>query len=327
MRSSFFGKKNQGFTLIEAMVALALTSFFVVNAMSLLGDINKLVAQTKETVSEETDLSLAVAMVGKAIHNVGPSFNLVTGNLDDNNREFFDFFPDMPMSGAAATRTLTLSAAANRFNIVFAVQNLKQVEVVHYDPMSAYLAPTAIDTTMASSLALTYKGVDQGGIMSSNYPKFWVPNQYILMRVPIPLRYVSVAGTVNMATPPRELSYVGRVVAAPLGLAALASDPFLAGRVYTTHPATLVSIPNADKFFRSIPTAGGASPLVLVEAIDFVKFELVLNSATGRYDLHSSKYVGGTYVSDILVSPDIKELVFKRDSVSRPIVSVQITKY
>lgn len=326
MTQSLRNKHEDGFTLIEVMISLGLIIFFVVNATSLLADITNLTNQVKDKASDESDLTLAKISVERILRTAGPSFNLVKGNLDDNGYEYFDYYPDLPMvdvDPALASRTLTLSGVTNRLSMIFAVQSPRQLEVIHYNPMAAY-EPVVPDTSMSNPAILTYSSLDRGGVISGRFPALWVADHFFLLKVPILLRYVGIDGTVNMMTPPRDPSFVGRVVGGDL-----VTNSFIQSVVYTTHPATNAAIGNVNDFLRGIPTAGGASPLVLLEEIEFVKLALVLNSSTQRYDLMSSKYSGtaGTFSEERLIAPGIQKVVFKRKSVSRPVVSVEIVKY
>ncbi|MBX7232180.1 MAG: prepilin-type N-terminal cleavage/methylation domain-containing protein [Bdellovibrionales bacterium] len=314
---------NYGFTLIEIMIAVSMFVFFILSTASFLGDISLLTNKTIKKTEGETDLAISVMLINKVLNDAAPSFNLVKNNLDDYNREFFEYFSDVSTEGAEPNevlRKLTLSEQSRRLDFTFAVYNRAQFELIHYSPMSAYAAVTP-DPTMERSSPLTYVGINQGNILSSKYPELWQSNNLFLLRVPIQMRFVSVAGTVNMFTPPREYSFVGKIVNNEL-----ISDTDLQNRFYTKHPATGDPILSADAFFRNIPAVGGGSPLVLIQAIELVKISLVLNQTTSRYDLHFFRYTNSNSV-DTLIAPDIKEIVFKRESISRPVIQVTVSKY
>lgn len=312
---------NAGVTITEMLAATALLSIFMMLTGSVVKDIFVLTEKNKSHLSAQTDLSFATRYLSKLFKDAGPSFNSVKGNPDDNGREFFDLLNDVSTVGwanADLTRTLTLDPSLNHFHFVFLTNNPDQTDQVFYNSIDAYAMPDPVEE-MSSSSPLTYLGVNNASAISKYAPRVWTENNLLMMKVPIPLRYVAVDGSINMTSPPREHYFLGRVKGDDLTL-----DSF-AGYSYTTHPITNLSVPNADNFLRTVPTVGGASPLIEVVAVRGYRISLQKRGSSSKYDLYSYEYRTGAFTSPFLIATDIKTVTLQRDSVGLPLVSIKVS--
>lgn len=311
---------TNGFSLVEMMVGVAISSAFVLMAASIVKDISTLTNKDKNQLSSETDISFAMGYLSRVFRDAGPSFNNIKGNLDINGKELFDQISDTSTVGWSekdVTRTLTLSPLLNRFEVSFLVNDSSQVDQVFYDPVKAYSVGGPVESMEASS-TLTYLSLNNANIIGKYAPNVWKQGNLLMLRTPIPLRFVAANGAVVMSTPPREHTFLGVVNGDELKL-----DAF-GGHTYGTHPVNNRSVPTADNFLRTIPTVGGASPIVEVFAVKGVKLELKKNATLDQYDLYSSVYSNGAFINPFLIAPKVKSVTFKREFVGLPLISVKL---
>ena len=86
-----------------------------------------------------------------------------------------------------------------------------------------------------------------------------------------------------------------------------------------THPADpSIKIINPDVFFRRLPAAGGASPIVKVEPIDVMRFTIKDNPKSKKSGLYFSTWTGLSFGSEKLLYQNVKKVVFIRESITLP---------
>jgi prepilin-type N-terminal cleavage/methylation domain-containing protein len=320
-KANFVRNQNTGFSLVEVMVALALVSMFALLASTTLKDIYEMSKKATNQLDAETDLTFSIRYISKMMTKASPSFNNMKGNLDDNGFEFFDHIYDVPIQSwpdIEQTRTFTMSKDTNKTDLYFLTQSEAQLDQLYYNPPDAYDPIDAIED-MNTASPLKYAALNRGNVISKVIPKVWVEKALILLRVPIPLRYVAADGSVNMRVPPRSHIFLGKVESLDL------TQDLFNGHIKNTHPVTNLVVPSADNFLRTVPSVGGASPIVEVIGVDAWKISLQKNpTATGQYDLYSYKYMNGQYTQPFLIAPKVKSVVFKRESVGLHMVNVKM---
>lgn len=314
-------KANQsGFSLMEIIASLAISALFVALSASVVRDIFQITEKDKQQLDAETDLTFATRYLTGVLKDAGPSFNSIKGNLDDNNLEFFDLLHDVSTVGwdkKYTTRTLTLDPTKGRLDFFFIVNSNDQIDQIFYTPLDAYVPPDPVES-MDASATLTYSALNKDDAISKYNPGIWKENNLILLKVPIPLRFISVDGSVNMDSPPREHTFLGRVSGNNL-----AADNFL-DHAYKTHPIDNSPVESADTFLRTVPTVGGASPVIEVINVNAYKVSLVKRGAQNKYDLYSYRYANGAYTMPFMIAANIKTVTFKREIVGLPLIGVRI---
>ncbi len=318
---------SKGFTLPEILIACAMMAMLGLFSASVISDFMKISKIVQNETTSQTDVSLATLYLTKVFRSAKPSFNTLVGTPDDNGKEFYDFYSDVPSDKWPAesdkTRTLTLSGTSGKLELYVFTEDPKQKTAISYDPRAAYAdAQPVVD--MEASAVLTYTGLNYMNLLSTRYPDIWVNQQIFLLRVPIPLRYVAADGTVSMepGSVPRELSYVGAVSGNTLTTSGF--DANLLSRLWNKQPVDGTVVDSPDTLLRKIPSVGGSAPLVILEAIKVVKLSLELN-AKNVYNLYMSEYKGGSFTNKNLISPNVKSFVVSRDSVSRSILRYKLT--
>lgn len=314
-------KFNSGATLVEVLVSLGLLGIFAALSASVVKDIYDLTEKDKKQLVSQTDLTFAMGYLSGLFKDSGPSFGVIRGNTDNFGREFFDLINDVSTvswSDPDLTRTLSLDPALGRYDFVFLVNDPKHTDQIYYNPIAAYQMPEPVED-MNSSQPLNYIAINNGSAISTNYSDIWTAGRLLLMRIPIPLRYVGLDGSINMNLAPREHSFLGKVVGNDL------AQETLGGFTYTTHPITNNAVPSADVFLRTTPSVGGASPIIEVAAVKAIKISLVRRGSTDHYDLFSYIYSGGVFTNQFLFATNIKSVTFKRESVGLPLVGIKIT--
>lgn len=313
-------RNQNGFTLIEVTVsALVLAIFFFMSA-SILSDIQDLNSKTTKEVSAETELSFAVRYMTGLLRDAGNSYNTLRGVPDNNGREFFDYIYDIGSSywsDDEKVRVLTLGPETNRFEFVLILNDKEQTEQIFYQPVTAY-APQNAPADMMASAPLRYVGINNASVVSSLYPNLWRNGRLIMMKVPTPLRYVAADASVNIENAPREHLFLGQVQGDDLVL------QNLGGLVHTTHPLDNRPVLTADTFLRTIPTVGGASPIVKFDAVKAIRVSLRQTGENALRDLVVEEFVNGQFQNPFMVATAVRSVTFKRESISSPIIGVQI---
>lgn len=310
-----------GFTIIEILISTVILAIFALGASAALKDIYKFTNQGRNQLEAETDLSFAMRYLGDLFKNAGPSFNNIKNNKDDSGNEFFDHLHDVSTAGwsnTQAQRTLTLSAVSGNFHLVFLTFSPDQVDQIYYNPVDAYVPPEP-NEEMNTSSPLTYVSFNQNNVVSTFAPKVWIDGNILLLKVPIPLRYVAADATVNMTLPPREHIFLGKVKQSDLE-----HDTF-AGYIRSTHPLDNSNVLSVDTFLRKVPTVGGASPVIEATTVKGWKISLVKNPTTPFYDLFSYEYQNGQFVKPFLIAAKVKSLELIRESVGLQVISVKMT--
>jgi len=314
-------RNNRGFSLTEVIISMGLMAVFVALAGSIVKDIYVLTEKDKNQLDAETDLTFAMRYLGGVFKDAGPSFNNVKGNLDDNGREFFDQLFDVSTAlwdeeDPDRTRTFTMDPTKGRLHFYFYTNSSDQVDPLFYNPIDAY-KPVAPIMDQNSSAALDYLNFNNGNAVSKYAPDIWKDGNLILLKVPVPLRFVATDGTVNMYNPAREHSMLGTVVGANL-----IPDTF-ATHAYTTHPIDNSPITSTDIFLKKVPTVGGASPVVEVLAVKGYRISLVPRGK--YYDLYSYQYKNGNFEKPLMIAANIKKVVLRREEVSLPLITVRVS--
>jgi prepilin-type N-terminal cleavage/methylation domain-containing protein len=310
-----------GFTLVEVMISTVILAIFVLAASSALKDIYTFTNKSRDQLEVETDLSFAMRYMGDLLKNAGPSFNNIKNNIDDSGSEFFDHIHDVSTAGwnpNLAKRTLTLSKASGHFDLVFLTYSPDQVDQIYYNPVDAYIPPEPTED-MDTSSVLKYAAFNQNSVISKFAPKVWIDGNILLLKVPIPLRYVAADATVNMMSAPREHIFLGKVKSADL------EHETFAGYVRSTHPIDNTPVLSVDTFLRKVPTVGGASPIIEATLVKGWKISLIKNPQTTFYDLYSYEYLNGQFVKPFLIAAKVKSLELNRESVGLQVISVQLT--
>jgi prepilin-type N-terminal cleavage/methylation domain-containing protein len=312
---------KSGFTIVEVMVSTVILAIFILAASSALKDIYSFTNKGRNQLEAETDLSFAMRYLGDLLKNAGPSFNNIKNNKDNTGQEFFDHLHDVSTSGwseSLAMRKLTLSQATGNYNLVFLTYSPDQVDQIYYNPVDAYSIAEP-NEDMDTSSALEYIGFNQNNVVGKFAPKVWTDGNMILVKVPIPLRYVAADATVNMGSPPREHIFLGKVTGEDL------KQETFAGYVRNTHPINNSPVLDVNTFLRTVPTVGGASPVIEATAVKGWKISLQKNPQTPYYDLYSYQYINGQFVNPFFIAAKVKSLELIRESVGLQVISVQLT--
>ncbi|GEM_PF-6668216 len=313
-------RSQNGFTLVEVILVTAMLAVFSILAGTILKDIYGLTQLNRDQLETETDLTFTMRYLSKLFKDAGPSFNYVIGNLDDSGREFFDQIDDVSTAGwseAEFSRTLTLDPKKNRLHFYFLTFNADQKDQIYYNPVNAYQLPEP-NMNMNVSAPLVYSALNNKNVVSKFAPDIWVNNNLLMLKVPIPLRYVAVDGTVNMNMAPRMHSFLGSVRGGDLAI-----DNF-AGHVSSKHPVTNQVVPNVDTYLRTVPTVGGASPVIELVAVRGYRISLQKRSESNQYDLYSYEYHNGKFDRPFLIATKITSVSFKRESIGLPLIRINV---
>lgn len=327
---------QKGFSLIEILVVVGLSAVVVMGNSLFMSDFMQRMEKYSQESSEESDLAVLNTMALNILKKSSLSFNRIQ-LADDNKANFFDFYPDMPKSSfSSESRIFTMDSTTKNFFIISS-DEARYLSTV-FDPVHAYTveAPPA---NVLDDGGATYRGLnsvpdftnDAGGkstlkMMTQIFGDRWSPGKVFVVTCPTYLRPISGAtASVSLQTAPRMPSFVGKVVGDALTL--LESTEALV-TINNTHPVTTASYGGLDDFFRTLPTVGGAAPFVKIEPALVNRFQLRTNVAypAGLYDLYLQSWTSNGYKEDIQVALKIKKVTFKRNSITLPIISMEIQK-
>lgn len=326
---------QKGFSLIEILVVVALSTVVVLGNSMFMSDFIKRMDEYSKESSEESELAVLNTMALNILKKSSLSFNRL-GLKDDNNANFFDFYPDLPFATfTSESRTFTLDATNEYFYIISSDEGKYSSTV--FDPVHAYaVSAPAPDILTDGTTAYRYLNSvpdftnDAGSkatvkMMTQIFGERWGENKVFVVTCPTYLRPVTAGSTtINLGTAPRMPTYIGKVVGDDLAALPL-SDSGVA--LNNTNPITGASYTNLDTYFRTLPSVGGAAPFVKIEPALLSRFVLRTNPKyTGSYDLYLQTWKTGGYGDDVHVGQKIKSVTFKRKSITLPIITMEIQK-
>jgi prepilin-type N-terminal cleavage/methylation domain-containing protein len=330
-------RNQKGFSLIEILVVVALSSVVVLGNSLFMSDFIARMDEYSKESAEESELAVLNTMALNILKKSSLSFNRLAFK-DDNNLNFFDFYPDMPLgSFNGEERKFTLDTLAEKFYILSSDEGKFSSTV--FDPVHAYTVtspPSPVDALADGTTA--YRGINSvpdltnasGGkatakMMSQIFSTRWAAGKIFVVTCPTYLRPVSSpSATVSLGTAPRMPSFVGTVSGDDL----LPITTGVGVTIINTHPVTGAAYGDLDGYFRTLPTVGGAAPFVKIEPAIISRFELrtVAGYPSGVYDLYLLNWTADGYAEAMPVATKISKVTFKRKSVTFPIISMEIEK-
>ena len=333
-------QNNRGFSLPEVLVVVALASIVILgNSVFMYNFIKDLDKIEKESM-QEAELAILSRSAVNVIKRSSLSFNRLALN-DDNNDNFFDYYPDVALSNFTAgdeTRRFTLKATdANKYFYLLASEE-SDFDSIVYDPVHAYVVTDSASLLTDGTLA--YRGInsipsleDEAGmpasqkLMSAVFKDRWANGRLFAITCPTYLRRLNASNSVDLNTVPRTASFVGKVLTndlIPLSAAEAAID------VGNRHPLTGTPYLSLNQYFLRLPTVGGAAPFVKVEPAQLVRFRMRTNPAypAGYADLVQTPWNQGTYdpTKEHVVADRIKLVRFTRRSITLPLIGMEIEK-
>ncbi|UYL08357.1 hypothetical protein B9G69_015045 [Bdellovibrio sp. SKB1291214] len=344
--SSSFVSNRRGVTVTELLVVLGMIGIVAIGNASFLFDFTnemKKITANSEGESELSTLNIAAVNILK---KSSVSFNKLYA-LDDgdatrqNKQNFYDYYPDVPhavltRSTIRADRTITLSPTDSKYFYLIQSEEADFDSLI-YDPMYAYTVTSTPSDQIASG-TIRYEGLNsipnlQGpggtqsakGTMTKVFQTRWADGTYFMLSCPTYLRAIDAKNnTVSILTPPRFPSFLGKVASGDL-LPANSSEVGI--QFYNSNPLVpTASYTSVDNFFRVLPAIGGAAPFVKVEPVKMVRFEFRTNSTTQKNELWLQEFTQGKYKDKTKLIEEIKNVVFKRSSISLPIISMEVER-
>lgn len=327
---------QKGFSLIEILVVVALSTVVVLGNSMFMSDFIKRMDEYSKEASEESELAVLNTMALNILKKSSLSFNRLTLK-DDSNANFFDFYPDLPFATfTSESRTFKLDALNEYFYIISSDEGKYSSTV--FDPVHAYAvsapAPDILTdgTTTYRKLNSVPDFTNEAGskatakMMSQIFGDRWGESKVFVVTCPTYLRPVTAGSTtIDLGTAPRMPTYVGKVVGDDLAVLPLSESGV---GINNTNPVTGGAYANLDTFFRTLPSVGGAAPFVKIEPALLSRFVLRANPRyeAGVFDLYLQTWKTGGYGEDIHVGQKIKSVTFKRKSITLPIITMEIQK-
>lgn len=326
-------RNQKGFTIVEVLVAVGLAAVILLGNTMFLNDFMRRMSAYEKESGDESDLAVLNTMALNILKKSSLSFNRLS-LMDDNNVNFFDYYPDMPLSSfATEERRYTLNGASKFFYILSSDEGKNGSTV--YDPVHSYTVASAASDVLSDG-TVAYRGINSvPDIYSASGTKAtlkamtqifgarWANGKLFVITCPTYLRPVSGA-TVNLSVAPRMPTFVGKVVSDDLAPLSVAESLV---PLNNTHPLTSAAYVSVDQFFRTLPTVGGAAPFVKIEPASIGRFELRSSAtAAGFFDLYLKTWTASGYGDEILVALKVKTVTFKRRSITLPLISMEIQK-
>ncbi|MNJ93275.1 hypothetical protein D3C87_109540 [compost metagenome] len=321
---------SRGFTIMEILVVLGLSSILLLTNASFLREFLENMKKVETESMEEIEMAITNRRFTKILSYATPGFNRLEV-LDVNGRNFYDYFPDMPRESfgeAEGAREVRLSLDGGQKALYLLSSEEQRYPGVSLDPFHAYRIGNT-PTDMNADGTVIYNGLNSTPavpsdkrIMTQVYGNRWADDELFLLMSPVYLRPLTNGGTIDLKTPPRTPTFVGRVK--QNDLLALTSNDF---RILNTHPLTRVPYSNADMYFRTLPPVGGAAPFVKVEAVRVYRLEFRPGPYPAGYgDLVMSEWRNGTFGNDDTVVRKARQVRFVRETVTMPLITLEVDK-
>lgn len=338
-KNLFFLKRSEGFSLTEMLTVVALSSLLVSLSFGVLLQLKKDSFALTNAVEKQQSKSEFQIFLNVTFSKVPHSFNLVN-QLDDHNKNFFDYTWDSPL--------FSMTDESAQREVVFSPTNLRELyfietvdlvnSIATYDPIYAYKI-TKFPGSAYESAEFTYQGMNSkisgsSDRVLSKLPA-WKKGQLFLLQSPIPIRRLGPTEVLsNPSVPPRMVSFIGVVNSDETDLVPLAD---VNNVIFTKHPArdpaaADSTIATVDDFFRSLPTSGGAAPIVTLTPIHIIKLSSQFdseeqNSIKLEKTFYSGKVVGSgsselVEGKKVLVKNMVKWISLKRKSTNIPLIEV-----
>ncbi|WP_413578424.1 type II secretion system protein [Bdellovibrio sp. HCB290] len=332
-------RNRRGMTVTELLVVVGLIGFVALGNATFLFDFTKQLKKINQSSDSETELSVLNIAAVNILKKSAASFNKVV-LPDDNNRNFYDYYPDVPFStlqnvtAGFEARTFTITAGQQNRYFYLLQSEEAEFDSVIFDPMFAYRQVAESPNQLANG-TIQYVGLNSipnlkgatggsapNGSMTQIFQKRWASGELFLLSCPTYLRPLT-GGTVNVLTAPRFASYLGKVAGSDLSLLSLTESKV---SVLNRHPVTSANYTGIDNFMRTLPSVGGAAPFVKIEPVTLVRFELRNNTTTKKTELWFQELKNGQYKDVNVLLTNVKSVKFYRKAITLPIISMEVER-
>lgn len=342
-------RSTRGFTMLEILLALGLSGLVTVAAYSFYVNYNQQIVDLSENIEISTDIESGQRIILKDLKSIDPSFGVLKAE-DDNNRPFFEYFPDVPESNLVqpTDRVITLKqgGATTEFVILLLDNGAHPIPVLAYDPSWAYqitnAGPTTEGTVIYQHVNWAQPGLGGHGNMisglrgpESGTKGFWNDGQLLMFDTPSAFRTPAQMQERNKYAP-RPPVFVGRV-AGTTRTAPFNRDPEVERYVDIRHPITPSYLLNsANAFLWALPSTAGGMPVVRLRSVKLVKYYVQSmypndpdpnKKALLRLFRHVyTKGAWNTNVNHFQIAEKLKSVQFRRNSVGDKAVLFDISR-
>lgn len=311
-------KSQQGFTLIEVIVAVALSALVAsIGAISIVSmkRMEKIISVKTESLTEK---AFAETFIAKILKNAGPSLNLLTIE-DDNGSLFFDYIPSSSATQLGTDNAKrTLSLELGKVTSLSILGNLGRADQVMYvDPAQSYTYTYSDSDDDWTAPSFTYKGVNSNSYAGNFFGTDWAPGRLFLLWSP-QSHFQVVNGLADLTQAAPSLAFLGKVNETGSDLAATAFT-----FVRSTDPRnSTVTLTSPDRVFRRVPLVGGSAPILLMRPVEMHRLWLKKDEQNpgAAILMHESSAKGNALV----LATNIKRVRFLRSNVSRSIFSIEV---
>lgn len=323
---------KKGFTLVEMLVAIGLSSVLVLLTMGFYGNLHRQVKSEESRVLFLTDATIGLKYVWKVMSQVKPSMNNLK-TLDDDGKDFFAFPSDnstFSMNESERKRQITLKRGG-KVEVIFLADDPSR------GPSTLYLPSNAYNKTQLFGGVLSYVALNQNDYITDKIQgsppveaSIMSPGKMVLLSSPVYLKDVSHLTDENFNSPsfinarPRNLSFLGKVNSSGSDLV----RETLGGEFDFSHPAfPSISVANPDQFLRYLPPSLAGGAYAYVSPITVQKFVATPSEGDPTetlVDITFHRMVDGKFDSGFILFSRIKHLKFIRDFISSPIIKVEV---
>lgn len=311
-------KGQQGFTLVETMVAAGLAGVVFLFATQFFNIVNKDSEKSKERLLTSLNTLQFEQIVRYDLGAAKTSFGLLNYK-DDFDNNFFDYFFDAPCAASSCKRQVTLEVPAAEGNYskpfyMLVTDNLFKKEIV-YSPKEAYRAN-----------ALAFESINYNNLLTNLDPSPWKKGGLVLLYSKYSVRKNS---DLYDTEAPKLLGYLGWIK--DLSSKVLEKEPIFDPATSTsyfrdTHPITGATIGNEDTFFRQSPYLEGLPSEIYLARVEVVRYRIQAVKEKGILHgkvLRGTKIYGGKF-REIAIADKIKSLEFGRSNISTPQITINL---
>lgn len=309
-------KNNNGFSLIEIAVAISILGLTVLTAMNIMVFLR--LQLRKATLLSDVSISQNLGERFLYLHfkNALPSYNNLAAGFSTgtDGENFYDLNATYPASLRPADerkRDWVLSPTGSLEAYVLTIDPLAGPPL-YIDPARFFSSTAATETTSGT---LTYLGPNPGSYISSQAPRFWEEGKF--------LYFYSTSEVRPPGTPEanfmKPYGFLGRVQGGQV------IPENLGGAYSATHPIAGNAIVSLEDFFRRLPSSNGGIPVLMVIAVEFLRYQLVPDATFPQiFNLSVSKWDGTNFVNPQVIANDIERVTLNRPSVDETLVGFKI---
>lgn len=337
MKTTVRPTHNQGFTITELLISIALTSIVGLGIFQVLSDTSQVQRIFSDKMDERIEANLADKLILRDLRNAGPSLNNITFK-DDNGLNFFDLEPDRSSpfyrSQTKVQRYYTLSFEGKKYFYFMAFDDLRG-KGLFADAVTFFEvgAPSANPNQPAP---LTYKGLNYNNYLTAkDNDGNYLNNPALIDPIHINKLVLVDSSSLMPVTPLRPAVFIGKLakVGAIYDVEKIGTNLIpksvdganIWNYVIRTPANTEVDPINFESFMYNLPPVGANGASVRIKPVRIYKYELECEDKNNCV-LYRSDILHANSVQRIPILRGFNKVVFYREDIANSVFKVSMEK-